>query len=152
MTFNAAEFMNTTFEQSLDTRVLPCPEGTWRAQITDVEAREIEIKNGENAGQKRVVMDVTYEVVDEQPKLDTGRDSVKLRQGIFLDLTDSGGLDFSKGKNVRLGKLREAALQNTDGSPWAPSMLKGVVVLIEVTHRLHEGDTFDDVKKVLPAQ
>lgn len=150
MSFNADQFMNTTYEDALDTRIVPCPPGEWRAQIEEVEAREIEIKQGDNAGQKRLVMDVTYKILDENAVKETGRDTVLVRQGIFLDLTESGNLDFGKGKNVKLGRLREALGQNMDGQPWAPGMLKGGMVIVEVTNELRDGEVYDGVKKVLP--
>ncbi|MGH2638967.1 MAG: hypothetical protein ACRDF4_06765, partial [Rhabdochlamydiaceae bacterium] len=43
----------------------------------------------------------------------------------FLELTSSGAIDFGKGKNVGLGRLREALGQNKIGKPWSFNMIRG---------------------------
>lgn len=61
-------------------------------------------------------------------------------QTIWLDISGSGGLDTSKGKNVGLGKLRDALGQNREGQPWSPGMLVGQVALIRVGHSIDKRD------------
>ena len=59
---------------------------------------------------------------------------------------------MGKGKNVALGRLREALGQNTPGKPWSFGMLVGQVAKVAVKHRITDaGDTFAEVKRVLPA-
>ena len=70
------------------------------------------------------------------------------RQGIWLDLTATGGLDRAKGKNVALGLLREAVGQNNPGEPWSPSMLEGAAAKVKVSNRIYDGKLFLDVKSV----
>lgn len=76
-----------------------------------------------------------------------------VRQTLWLDTTESGGLDFGKGKNVGLGRLREALGQNAPGKPWAPGMLVGGVAKVKVSHSIDKRDNVTinaDVKAVLP--
>ena len=63
-----------------------------------------------------------------------------VRQTIWLDLTESGSLDFGKGRNVGLGRLRDALGQNETGKPWQPGMMVGGVAKIKVTHSIDKRD------------
>ena len=82
----------------------------------------------------------------------TGLDRPMVRQDIWLDLDESGRIAQGKNKNVRLGRVRSAVGQNTDGQPWSPSQLRGAgPVLIMVGHRYNketgEGP-YSDVKRI----
>jgi hypothetical protein len=57
---------------------------------------------------------------------------------------------MSKGKNVSLGKLREAVGQNKPGKPWSPAHLNGAQLDVLVTHRADKdtGDIYAEVKRV----
>lgn len=143
--FDADNFLSTTTEGEMSTDFVPIPEGEYSAFVKSVAARNTSSDKGEF-----VILDVTWAIDDAEVAQTVGIDNPSVRQSIFLDIADNGGLDLGKGKNIQLGRLREAVRQN-DGGPWAPSMLEGQVAKVRVEHRLHEGRIFADVKGVAAA-
>ena len=87
-------------------------------------------------------------VEDANVKALLGRDTVTVKQGIMLDTTPQGGLDTSKGKNIGLGRLREAVNKNADGVPFSFDMLPGLSARISVSHRVNGEDVYAEVKSV----
>ena len=151
--FNAETFLNTTHTEAADTSLLPVPEGEYVALSSPVTAesfRDFDIKRGERAGQKGYAVDLEWTIDDEKLKAELGR-TPKVRQSIMLDVTAGGGLDFGKGKNVGLGRLREALNQNADGKPWSFAMLGSQVAKIKVKQRLYEDKIFAEVADVTKA-
>lgn len=143
--FNPDTFLNTETDSASSTTYIPVPEGEFNASIKAIKPRVL--TDG------RAVLDVTWAVDDETARQETGMAELIVRQTIWLDTTESGGLDFGKGKNVGLGRLREAVGQNQAGKPWAPGMLLGQVAKVKVSHSIdkRDGVTINaDVKAVLP--
>ena len=66
----------------------------------------------------------------------------------MLDLAATGGLDMSEGKNVALGRLREALGLNDPSQSFSFHQLPGLMGRVNVTHRVVGEDTFADVKAV----
>lgn len=139
MSFNPDEFLSGTVAGEMSTEFTPIPEGEYNAVIDKVEARST--RNG------GAILDVTWIIDDQAVREATGLENPKCRQSVFLDITASGGIDVSKGKNIGLGRLREAVGQNGPQA-WAPGQLVGNVARVKVEHRLYEGNTFADVKRV----
>lgn len=137
--FDPEIFLATTTEESLSTQYVPVPEGEFQAVITKIDARN---------PKGNAILDVTWEIDDEGVRAETGMDHPTCRQSVFLDMNDNGSLATGKGKNVQLGRLREALGQNNPNQPWAPSMLEGNVARVTVSHRMYEGNIFADVKGV----
>lgn len=142
--FDPDMFMNQVTTDSTDTKFTPVPVGEFKAVIADVKAAK--------AGDKPV-LNITWNVDSDEARAATGMDKPQVRQTIWLDLTEQGGMDMGKGKNVGLGKLREALGQNRAGQPWSPGMLNGCVAMIMVGHRAGKeaGEVFADVKAVAAA-
>jgi len=143
--FNPDTFLNTETSDANATTYTPCPEGEFNASIKSIKPRVL--TDG------RAVLDVTWTVDDESARQETGMAEPSVRQTIWLDTTESGGLDFGKGKNVGLGRLRDAVNQNKAGKPCAPGMLVGQVAKVKVIHSIdnRDGVTINaDVKAVLP--
>ena len=144
-TFDADTFLSTQTTEKTASHYTPIPEGEYQAMIEDVVVRQP--KEG------MLILDVTYSILDENVKAQLGLERATARQSIFLDLAPSGGLAVGPNKNVRLGKVREAAGQNT-GKPWAPAMLRGAgPMLIKIKHRVDQDDpdtVYTDVARVAP--
>ena len=152
-TFNAEQFMNTTYKEALDTKLDPIPDSEdgsgWEAQITDLKARTFKGKDGSDL----YVMDVTWLVLAEAVKKSLGIEKPMVRQSVWLEFTKEGNLDFGKGKNLKLGKLKEALGQNKAGKNWSPNNLMGQMAMV-ITEQTPDKDDpeliYSNVKKVLP--
>ena len=150
--FDPELFLQTEVEEANSTEYVPFPEGEHLSSIKDVKIRMIEPKDG---GESRPVMDVVFnsqspEVIEALENPEGGN----VRMTCFLDITASGGLDMGKGKNVVLGRLREAIGQNTPGKPWNPLHMVGSPVMINVVHTASnrgDGSVFANVSQVSAA-
>lgn len=152
MPFNPEQFLSSTFNESNSTELLQVPEGEYTAVTEPVTAesfRTFDYKKGERAGQKGVMLHLTWSINDESGALSEylGR-APKVRQSLTLDFGPGGTLEFGKGKNVSLGRLREAFNQNLTGRPWSFTMLGGQVARIKVKHRIDGGNTYAEVSEV----
>lgn len=148
MTFNADSFLSSSISGSNSTKLIPCPQGEYPAVIEKIGARQVTSKEGTET---RVVLELTWLVEDDGAKQATGRDQVQVKQGIFLDLQPDGGLDMSEGKNVGLGRVREALGLNSPTDDFSFQMLPGRMAKIAVTHRDDPKDPenkFADVRAV----
>lgn len=158
MAFDADSFLTQAHEGTLETNIPIVPAGDYRAVIDEIQGGEKgnfrTVVGGENAkpenqGREFTIFSPSF-VLQDDPRLKEvsefyeGRPVRVRHKGIFLDLTDSGGLDFSKGKNVDLGRLQEAANQlNQPG--WTFKALEGQQVMVKVEHE--QPDKSDPNKK-----
>lgn len=149
MSFDADSFLNSSISGSNSTKVIPCPQGEFPAVIEKVGARQVQSKDGTET---RIVLEVSWLVEDDGAKQATGREQVTVKQGLFLDLLPDGGLDMAEGKNVGLGRLREALGLNDPSAEFSFNMLPGRMAKIAVTHRDDPKDAenkFADVRAVV---
>src|SRR6478735_2962768 len=119
MHFNPQAFMEATIQGALDTRRVPCPQGDFPGVIEKIEPKSGENKQGERVGQTWAALEVTYKLEHPEITSVTGLPFALSRQCVMIDITDEGGMDRSKGKNIRVGKLREACNENDAGKPFA---------------------------------
>jgi hypothetical protein len=78
-------------------------------------------------------------------------DQVTLTYGTRLDITSSGSLDGSTGKNTGLRQLRDALGLNVAGQPFNIRMMQGRPLRVRISHRTYQGDIFDQVASVAKA-
>lgn len=145
MSFDAQAFLDAAVTASNDTKVIPVPIGEFQGIIEKISPRQWQSKDGTQSG---VALDVIWLVEDQEVKSFLGRETVTCKQGIMLDMTSDGKLDTMKGKNISLGRLREAVNLNTPGQPFSFNMLPGNAARISVRHRIDGEDTFAEVKGV----
>lgn len=144
--FNPDQFLDMQFTEANSTEAIPVPVGEYTAVIGEVKCRPWQKKDDPSiAG---LALDLSWDIDDAAVKELLGRDKVKCKQGVMLDLTESGGLDMGKGKNVGLGRLREACDLNRAGEPFAFSMLVGRIAKVKVEHRVNGDQIFAEVKAV----
>lgn len=151
--FNVEDFMNETTDAALDTVIIPIPVGEYNAQVEKVEPRAVTFQNKKTgADEERALLDVTYEIFSDEAKTITGREKLTIRQSIFLDIDEATGkLDYSKGKNIGLGKLREACDLNAAGKSFSIPQLIGQMVKVKVGMRADKNDAsvqYNEVKSV----
>jgi hypothetical protein len=132
--FDANQFMSAVYTEVNDTKVALCPAGEYQAMIDKIEPRSGTISKGERTGEPWASLNVTWTVTDQAVLALLGRDKVNVFQSVMLDLTPTGGLDMGSGKNVNLGRLREAVNLNQPGQPFSPTMLQGRLAKIMVRH------------------
>lgn len=143
MSFDLDTFMNSVTTDAGSTVLEPVPFGEYEAFVDDIKVRTT--RTG------KVVMDLIWAISDQSLQEQLGRDKVTVRQSVFVDVSPSGGIDFNKGKNVQLGRVREALGQNKEGEAWSPMQLRGAgPARITVTQRMDDetGNTYNDVKQV----
>jgi hypothetical protein len=145
MSFDAQAFLDSSVVGSNDTKVIPVPVGEYMGIIEKIAPRQWQSKDGTSSG---VALDIFWLVEDENVKQYLGRETVTCKQGLMLDTTPAGALDMSKGKNIGLGRLREAIGANDPSSPFSFGMLPGLSAKISVSHRINGEDTFAEVKGV----
>jgi len=138
--FDAESFGQTEYNQTNDTKYPIIPEAEYNAVVKSFKFRQLD--NGS------VVMDVVWTLDSEEIRTLTGMKEPSVKQGVFLDMNESGSLDFSEGKNVKLGRLREALGLNKPGQPFSFNMLVGRPARLKTKNRKDGEDTFADVKEV----
>ena len=132
--FDANSFLETSVDQSNDTVSIPVPVGEYLAIAEKIEARPWQSKS--DPSKAGMALDILWNIDDANVKALLGRDKVTVKQGIMLDVTPEGGLDMGKGKNINLGRLREACNLNVPGRPFSFRMVEGQMAKVKVTHRL----------------
>jgi len=145
-TFDPATFLDMGLDEANSTVSTPVPEGEYQAVIDKVETRAWQGKA--DPSKSGIALDIIWNVEDQGVKTFLERDKVQVKQGIMLDLNVSGGIDTGKGKNVALGKLREATNLNTPGQRFSFRMLEGQMAKISVKHHIDGEQVFADVKAV----
>lgn len=144
--FSPEQFLDMQVTESNDTKIIPIPVGEYLAVIGEVKVLQWQKKD--DPSQAGLKLQILWELDSPEVKALLARDKVTARQDQMLDLTETGGLDMGKGRNVGLGRLREATGLNTPGQPFAFSMLTGRMAKVSIKHRV-DGDTiYSEVKGV----
>jgi hypothetical protein len=142
--FNPETFMDSTLTAPNATKVEGVPPGEYQAVVDDEikPPKVVTTKTGETM----VFFEVPFNIQDEALKAKLGRDKLQVRHSVRLDIDESGALDMGKGKNVGLGRLREALGMN-DG-PFIPRALAGKGP-VTVSVQYQKGSTeYTEVNKV----
>lgn len=137
--FDPNTFLEMSVTDSNDTVSVPVPVGEYLAIAEKVDVRPWQSKS--DPSKAGMALDIQWSVDDANVKQLLGRDKVTVKQGIMLDVTDSGGLDMGKGKNISLGRLREAINKNQPGQPFSFKMVEGQMARIAVKHRSDPQDS-----------
>ena len=151
--FDPDKFLNQEHNAAFSTKFVPVPETEYVATVPQGgvhEPREMTID-----GEKRYVVDIDWEISKDDPgyvkaKEETGMNNPKVRQGLFLDvLTDANGevtgLADGPGKNVQLGRLRDALSMNDPRKRWSFRHFEGSTARIKVVHAMSKGETYANV-------
>jgi len=155
---DAEQFLNSGIEGASETTFTPVPadDDGYICTIPEnglVGPREFDNKNGG----KSVVLDINWEIVDDEKKANvvevTGMANPRVKQSIFLDVIRGSddqvtGLAMGKGKNIGLGRLREALGQNDGKKKWSFKHLVGAMARVAVSHRSGQnGEEYAEVKR-----
>lgn len=144
--FDANSFLDMSITDANDTKLVPVPVGEYVAVCKEIKARPWQSKS--DPSKAGIALDIFWDIDDVNVKALLERDSVIVKQGIMLDMTEAGGLDMGKGKNVGLGRLREAVGLNTPGQPFSVTMVQGRLAKVSISHRVDGENIFSEVKGV----
>lgn len=147
--FDPQQFLDTPVTDANSTSIQPVPEGEFVAIIEKAEVRAWQGKK--DPTQAGLALDVIFNIDDANLKQQLDREKISVKYGIMLDLSPTGGLDMGKGKNVKLGRLREAVGLNKPGQPFKMTDLVGCMAKIAVTQRIDGEEVYNDVKAVTKA-
>lgn len=150
MELNPEMLLDAATKVAFDTTVVPCPEGDYTMLISKLTPRSGTNKNGE----AYCMLNVLLEVEDQAVREALGRDKVYVQHACMLDIitnpeTGQPMLDTGKGKNIDLGRLREACDLNEPKKEFSMNMLLNRIVRGKVTHRTNEetGDIYAEVNR-----
>lgn len=149
--FDPQSYLSATINEPT-TRRPPIPAGLiLPGIITAVTARPWQGKK--DSTKSGIAMDVAIEVdVSSVPQLSgSGFTSVKLTDGIMLDLTESDMIDNSAGKNGKMRRYREALNMNKPGEAFSFQAMVGRPIKVKVKHEEYEGELLDKVDSVVRA-
>lgn len=143
--FDPDVFMQQTVDAPMSTVSIQCPEGEYPAMIDDFDAKAFRTFDRKDNEGTTTVFSPPFIIQDETVKQMLERDKVVVyHKGMFVDIGPDGGLDTGKGKNVDIGRLREAVGQNAAGA-WGFAQLRGAgPVMVKV---IHQPDKDDPEKK-----
>ncbi len=146
MAFDVNSLLQTSFEETNSTEMLPVPAGEFLAVAESFKIDEWQGKK--DPSQRGLKLIVKWNIDDANVKQAMGRDKVSCNQEIMLDMTESGMLSFAKGDNVGLGRLREALGLNTPGAPFSFSMITGRLGKVRVEQEIYEEKIYARIKAV----
>lgn len=144
--FNIETFLDQTIQGQNDTKVIPVPQGEYRAAIKEVKPRQWKSKDDPTLS--GVALDIIWLLDAPTTAEELGRKELTVKQGIMLDIDDNGQISMEKGKNIGLGRLREALGMNDPKKAFAFTSLPGQPARVLVTHRISGEDIFAEVKSV----
>ncbi len=149
--FDPDAFATAATNEANDTKFLSVPAGEYVAVVDKVDVRKTDPSEKNPDGS--VVCDITWRIDDAKLEAELGRKPT-VRQGIFLDISNGpkgAQLDFGKGKNVTLGKVRDALGMNEAGKPFALTNLNGAGparIKVALTPSKTSEEMFANVKSV----
>ena len=147
MSFDPQSFLDMTIEGSNDTVIVPVPVGEFNAVVEKVDVRQWVSKA--DPTKSGLTLEVLWSIDDAEVKALLGRDKVTCKQGVMLDITEAGGLDMGKGRNVGLGKLRQALGLNEPGQVFSFNQIVGQFAKVGVQHRIDGENVYAEVKTVI---
>lgn len=144
--FNPEQFLDITLTEPTVKRP-PIPVGDYFALLGEVKSRAWQGKK--DPTKSGIAWDVTMEV-ELPPNLAEliGQPKIVVSDSIMLDLTDSGTLDNSPGKNRRLRLYREALDMNKPGDSFSARAMQGRQVKVKIKHEVYEGEIYERVDSV----
>lgn len=127
-------------------------DGLYMAVIGEISTDSGTISKGEKTGQPWLSMIVPLRFQIPASLQATGLPpELTFTDRAFLDLTPSGSIDNSKGKNRAQRAYREATGTNKPGEAFAWRMLQGKVVKVRITHELYNEQIQERIAAILPS-
>jgi hypothetical protein len=145
--FDPQAFLETEVEGASSTRSSPTPLGRYEMVVAEMPKFKQIIPPAGADYEAFTTMEVeclisgdALDSTGRPVKETTGKDRNFARYSCRIDRTPGGNLDMGQGKNVGLGRLREAVGQNNPSLKWKPSMLINARFSGEVKHKPDKRD------------
>lgn len=138
--FNPEAFASGSFEGEGDTRRFQLPPKEYMAFVVGPfgEDKKTRIRTTDKG---HVIFEIVWQPDDAEVKQQFGLEKLPtVRQSIFLDITEQGGLDMGPFKNADLNKLREVFELNAAGVRWSFQDFIGKPARIKVEQRPNPQD------------
>lgn len=133
--FDPSKFIDLEVSAPIEKRP-PLPVGEYTATVGEVTCVPWQSKDGLKSGLKYVVP-LTLEVPQAvQQELGLQIATLRMTDGIMLDVTEGGALDLSPGKNGALRRYREALDMNKPGDTFSARKMHGKLITVRVKHEL----------------
>lgn len=145
--FDPTVFLDAVTTESFTKRNL-APIGDYIATIGEMKVQSGQQKK--DTSKSWTALNIPLEVdltANPAARAVVGQDKIVVFDFVGLDLTESGSLDQSPGRNSRLRAYREALGMNEAGQPFSPRMMQGRMVKIKVAHEQND-PAFDAREKV----
>jgi hypothetical protein len=149
--FNPETFLDATLDTPTEKRP-PLPAGEYVAVIGEVAARAWQGKK--DPTKSGIAWDIPLSIeipADVQAALKLTVSNLTMNDSIMLDLTESGTIDNSPGRNRKLRMYRDAVDMNKPGDVFSARKLTGKIVRVKVSHDLYEGQPIERVDGVVRA-
>jgi len=152
MNFNKEAFLSAGQKAVANsTFVIQCPTGDWPGVVAKIDAEQAPTTKDPSKLYTRFIAFI--EINEPQVVEKTKRSPTTVRHDFFLDTTEDGsGLDMSDGKNIGLGRLREALDLNRPGQSWSFEQFVGRPLIAHVEHESYNGEQYAKVTRVAKRQ
>lgn len=145
-TFDPDAFMQSTIDAPMETEYKLCPAGEYKNTfIDDFDSKAFDLKEGVSKKSGKdysfLQFSIPFIINDPAAQAAIGREKVVVFKQLNIDRTQDGAIDLGTNKNVELGRIRDAAGQNTAGA-WGPAQLRGSGPFVVTV--VHESGKRDD--------
>lgn len=145
--FNPEAYLSATFDKPTE-KAPPLAVQDYTGVLGPVKVRNgTKEKDGVQRPWVAYDIPVTIQVPpDQQPGLPP---TVTRTWTTFLDLTDQGAIDQSKGKNRGIRQLREAVNKNALGDIFSPACdVEGKVVTVRIKHEIYNDEVQERIDSI----
>lgn len=138
--FNPDIFLQTNYDAPTSTVTALLPKDDYVGIIKELVPRQVQ--GTKDPSKWYLFLDFQVEIgTPPAIREELGRDVSRIRHSVSVELVEgSNAIDMGKGKNVQLGRIRDAAGQNEPGKPWNPAMLNNAMVKVSVVQEPSEKD------------
>jgi hypothetical protein len=154
--FDPAEFLGATTTEALVRRP-PLPVGDYLGITGEIKAEKWTSQKPEakvKAGIKfNIPVVINLSSYPEAQRAVGGLEELTFTAGVMIDSVDNAGraIDWGIGKNGQLRRWREATGCNNPGEVFSAPQMSGRQVLVKITHRVYEGEAYDEIGSVAKA-
>ena len=145
--FDPSVFLDQTMTEASSTSRTPVPVGEYQGITGEVSIKQATSKEGATLTFLEVPIEI--DSAEVRKALETDRNP-SVRYSALLEFNDHGGIDTGKGKNVGLGRIREATGLNKPGEPFSFRQLAGRPLKVAIKHRTDGENIYAEVRAVAP--